>query len=796
MKNLVLFSIILILPVCSSFCQEITGNISGIVLDNVSNEPLPYANVILTNIDPPAGVMSDKDGRFLIKNIPVGTLSIRISFMGYQTHDINNLSLKPGKDLQLKIYLEEKIYKADEVTIKGHIDKTKTRNTMTSVSSRGFTIEETKRYAGSLNDIARMASGFAGVQVESDGRNDIIIRANSPSGLLWRLEGVDIPNPNHFGAFGSTGGPISLLNNNQLDNSDFLTGAFPAEYGNAVSGVFDLSMRSGNTNNYEFMGQLGFNGFELGAEGPLTRKKASSFMLNYRLSTLELFKILGVDFGTGVAVPKYQDFTFKINLPSGKAGKFSFFGIGGKSQVDLKHDDFDSTRQNTYFGQGYNVINRTNQIVLGMTHIYRINETSYTRLNLAYTFHDFVTETDSVDQANNILIPDYRNIFRENKIHASFFYKKKLGPKANFKTGLSTNIYFHYFIDSVYNKNFNQFTTLTDYRGTSSLIQPYISWQIKPSEDFTFNLGLHYQFYTYNSTSSLEPRLGAIWHFAERSSLNLGYGLHSQVLPITIYNKETYLNPGYNNYNEKLEMLKSHHIVLSYNHSFNDFLRLKTELYYQYIFNAAIDAGSKNSYSILNQGANFYIPAPDSLKSAGTGNNYGLELTMEHFLNKGMYFLATFSLFDSKYKGSNGIYRNTAFNGNYIANLLFGKEFEIFSSTKGKTKKYYPGFDIKLNYRGGQRHSPIDTTCSQNHGLPVYIDSEAFSLQYPDYFRIDLKLSVKIFVRQSNMEFLLDVQNLFNRKNIYNESYDREKNEIYYNYQIGRLIIPQFKIEF
>lgn len=143
---------------------------------------------------------------------------------------------------------------------------------MATVSARSFTVEETSRYAGSLNDPSRMAANYAGVSSTSDARNDIIIRGNSPLGVLWRLNGMEIPNPNHFGSLGTTGGPVSILNNNLLDKSDFLTGAFPAEYGNALAGVFDLQMRSGNNEKTEFLGQVGFNGFELGAEGPIGKK--------------------------------------------------------------------------------------------------------------------------------------------------------------------------------------------------------------------------------------------------------------------------------------------------------------------------------------------------------------------------------------------------------------------------------------------------------------------------------------------------------------------------------------------
>ncbi|WKN41013.1 hypothetical protein [Tunicatimonas pelagia] len=233
----------------------------------------------------------------------------------------------------LDISLEENVLMGEEVIITAESDKTATNNELATVSSRSFNLEETGRYAGSRNDPARMAANFAEVVVNSDDRNDII-RGNSLSGLLWGLEGIN-PNPSHYGSLSSTGGPVSMLNYNVLDKSDFLIGAFLAEYGNALAGVFDLQLRGGNTEKREFLGQVGFNGFELGMEEPFSKKSKASYIANYRYSTLGAFQALGVNFGTGAATPEYQDLTFKVDIPTKKAGYFTMFGIGGVNSIDL-----------------------------------------------------------------------------------------------------------------------------------------------------------------------------------------------------------------------------------------------------------------------------------------------------------------------------------------------------------------------------------------------------------------------------------------------------------------------------
>ncbi|MCD4724555.1 MAG: carboxypeptidase-like regulatory domain-containing protein, partial [Bacteroidales bacterium] len=280
------------------YAQNITQSVRGQVIEKQTLMPLPGATVILLETDPIVGTTTNTDGYFVLENVPVGRLSIQVRYMGYHIATINNLNLISGKELVVDVEMEEKVDHLDEVVITA-TRKGETINSMTTISARTFSVEETQRFAGAMNDVSRMAANYAGVCTSNDALNDIVIRGNSPSGLLWQLDGVDIPNPNHFGQLGATGGPVSMLNNNVLSNSDFMTGAFPAEYGNALSGVFDLRMRNGNYDKHEFLGQVGFNGFEFGAEGPISKKNNSSYLINYRYSTMGVMQAIGIDFGTG-----------------------------------------------------------------------------------------------------------------------------------------------------------------------------------------------------------------------------------------------------------------------------------------------------------------------------------------------------------------------------------------------------------------------------------------------------------------------------------------------------------------
>ncbi|NCA80716.1 MAG: carboxypeptidase-like regulatory domain-containing protein, partial [Sphingobacteriia bacterium] len=303
MKKII--TILFVMVSVSLMAQPITQTIRGKVIDKDSKQTLPGATIVLQNSDPVVGVTSDANGEFIIKNVTIGRQSLSISFMGYHSAEVKNLLLQSGKESVVEIELIEKIESLKEVEIKASADNGKAMNEMAPVSARSFSIEQTERFAGSLGDPARMVGNYAGVVMQNDARNDIIIRGNSPIGVIWRFDDIEIPNPNHFGALGTTGGPVSMLNNNLLTNSDFFTGAFPAEFGNGISGAFDLRMRSGNNQKTEFTGQIGFNGFEFGMEGPFSKKSKASYIINARYSTLALMHEIGFGTGTGSAVPYY-----------------------------------------------------------------------------------------------------------------------------------------------------------------------------------------------------------------------------------------------------------------------------------------------------------------------------------------------------------------------------------------------------------------------------------------------------------------------------------------------------------
>ncbi len=781
MKTHVLFLLLVCISIPLVHGQQITQTIRGTVVEANSELPVTGASVVLVNAKPVTGVITNEKGEFRLEKVPVGRHTLQISFMGFKTVTLPALDLVSGKELVLKITLDENIIESKEVVVKANSHKDRPLNDMAVVSARSFSVEETERYAGSWGDPARMTQNFAGVMVGSDQVNAIIVRGNSPSGLLWKLEGVPIPNPNHFGDMGSTSGPISMLNNNVLSNSDFFSGAFPAQYGNALSGVFDLGLRSGNNEKREYMGQVGFNGFELGAEGPFTKKSRASYLVNYRYSTMGVFDALGIDIGVG-AVPYYQDLALKIDVPGTKLGRFTVFALGGKNSIT-----FDDVNE---YNRAYYTDYASKTGVLGVTHMLRLGENSRFKTTVAGTYSGNTTTSKS--SKDLILENQYGNDFHESRLYVSEEFRSKLGSRDNLIAGVGFEFFGMGYSDSVFTNKTNIFIHQFDYTGNLVLAQGFAQWQHKFSNSFSAVSGLAFpENKSEQRTGSGTKVFTCNGRLTNAQSLSLGYGLHSQMPPRSVIFRDVLVDTMQRVYvqpNKKLGFSKSHHIVLGYNFLLNENLRLKTEAYYQWLYNIPIKR-YPSSISLLNADAGYYGMNLDSLTNKGTGRNFGLEITLERFLTGSYYYLATLSIFDSKYRASDHVLRNTAYNGNYVFNILGGYEFKL-------PRQNSITADLKFTWAGGLRSIPIDLQASQDKGEAVYDYSRAFADANADYYRVDLRIAFKMNRRKYSQEWAIDITNLTAHKNRFFDIYNPDTGKIEEASRMGIVPVMLWRIRF
>lgn len=775
-------SLLILLYISNVQAQQTTQTIRGTIVDKQSQLPLVGAKISIVNSDPIKGAVTDANGKFSMVDVIPGRYDLKAEMMGYKETTLSNIIVTTGKEIVLDVSLEEKVTSMTEVSVKAK--RNTMNNALTTVSGRAFTMEEVNRYAGGRSDPARMAANFAGVSSPDDSRNDLIIRGNSPIGVLYRIEGLNIPNPNHFSTVGTTGGPVSAINTNLLRNSDFMTSAFPAEYGNANAGIFDLGLRNGNAEKREHTFQIGaLTGIELNTEGPIRKDKGSSYLLGYRYAFTGVAQAIGLPIGTA-ATPFYQDLTFKINGGITKFGRFTLFGMGGKSHIDFLHTELDSTdlfadpSKDSYF---------TSDIaLLGLKHFIRVNDKSYFNTVLGGTYSGSNYLQDSLS------IADVASRTIENKttrlnysLNTSF--NSKINSHLFIKAGVLAELLY---VDLYYRNRENtaDWIQIWDQVNQTALIQGYAHAKYSVNDQLTLNLGLHSQHLVLNSSNSIEPRVGVKYQVNKNSNLNVGFGMHSQMQPSDLYFYQYPDSTGQMQLtNKDLDFTRSKHFVIGFELlPFKDW-RIKTEVYYQQLTNVPIDRFA-SSFSMLNAGASFYPTENGNLVNEGKGRNYGLEMTIEKSFSKGYYALITGSLYESKYTGSDNIERNTAFNGKFVYNVLAGKEVKV-----GKAKRHALTFDIKMTQAGGRYYTPVDLVSSQLAQQQILMgDDYAFSKRYSNFFRLDFKVgftlnSSKLKLAQS---WIFDIQNITNNKNIFAERYNPINNSINTAYQIG--FFPNF----
>lgn len=769
---------------CTHFLRAQMPNqtVRGKVLDEDTRTPLPGATVFVlgaTNV----GASTDGDGYFRIENIPVGRISLRITYIGYEDKVVSNVLVTSGKETVMDILLKESVIMMEAMEIASDQDKSEVTNEMALISARGFTVEETKRYAGSFNDPARMVSAYAGVDTDPAGDNFIIVRGNSPKGIQWRLEGIDIPNPNHFSEEGATGGPINALNSQMLANSSFYTGAFAPEYGNALSGIFDMTMRKGNNERGEYSLSLGALGTEATIEGPFSKKSDASFLVNYRYSTLTLLDNLGlVDFG---GIPKYQDLSFKVFVPTRSFGTFSVFGLGGKSNIhEETFDEEDDQRllEQGDFGAEMGVV--------GITQYWPLNNKSFLQNSFSVSRNGSGYREYQPDAHLALAqVEDSRMTKKSYKAASTFHHK--FNARHNVQVGMIYTRHLFDFYSHFFDNGIEQFVTNQDTRGHADQYQAFASWKVRPTRDLSVVGGVHTQKTSLNSDVALEPRASMRWQFTPAQALTAGFGIHAKMESLPNHFSIVKADDGSISMpNRTLGFSKARHFVIGYEHKLNPDLFLKVEGYYQYLYNIPVENDPNSSYSLINQTTGF---TDRVLANKGEGRNLGVEFTLERYFADSYYFLATASVFDSRYKAMDGIERSTLFNGQFIGNLLFGKEFRL-NSRKGVHKVI--GLSGKIASLGPRRFTPIDEAESIVRDRTVYHEDQAFADKGENVFIANLAVSYRIDHKKFSQELKLDIQNVTNNSARIGHYYDNTLDRVVTYDQLSLLPVVIYTIHF
>lgn len=752
LKSKLIYIILLCFFQISSFAQQ---TVRGKIIDIDSKVAIPFASVQLVDSLHSIGTISDESGKFRMQNVPLGRQSFIISCMGYETSYLNNVDITIGKEVVIDIELQENITELDEVVITAKRDKRKPVNDFATLSARSFSVEEANRYAASIGDPARQALNFAGVTGNgNDLSNEIVVRGNSPRSFLWRLEGIEIPNPNHFAYLGNSVGSVSMLSSNILTTSDFYTAAFPGEFGNAISGVFDLSFKKGNNENYETRISAGFLGMEVAAEGPISKQQGSSFIFNYRYSTLSILDALGIKV-VGDALPNYQDLSFNLNFPTKKAGTFNIYGLGGNSWFT-----YGATEDYGYGEILETAEEKAKTAIAGIKHRIFVSGQSFIQASVNYSWKKADV---SEQEENNTYLYKYWEKTEIPTLRYSVLYNNKFNAKHTMQGGAIVS-HLHgkaknYELDEGIERTYD------DFDKKANQYQAYAQWKWRVHKNITINSGFHGLYYQINQKYSLEPRFAMRWNYSKNMSLNFGSGLHSRTEDMYVYliEKEDTLGNKFNP-NKGLEISKSAHFVLGHDWNINKYTTLKIEAYYQHLYDLPSDSSAM--FISTNVTDVFDYQYVDNVTNNGIGRNYGIELTLERFLHNDFYYLFTMSLYESEFSFDEKTYYNTLYNGNYIINGLAGKDFKV-----GKSKKNTIGVNLKATYAGGQRYTKVNEELSFQNDEVTY-STIPYTERVKDYFKMDLGLNYKANLNKTTHILSLNIQNVTNRLNEFEPDFE------------------------
>ena len=768
MKKMKLWVMAATLAICGAVNMQ-AETLRGTVKDAITGEPLTGATVKIVELSG-VGAVADIDGNYLISVSQGGRYTIEANYIGYEPSVMKEILISGAKEVVLDITLRENNTELTEVVVRPRVNKEATVNPTVLTGGVMLSMEEASRFAGGANDPARLVMSFAGVSGEADG-SGLSVHGNAPERMQYRIEGVEVFTPNHYNDMWNAGyGLVSGLNSNVIGNSDFFTSTFNANYSNALSGVFDVKMRPGNNAKYENILQVGSVFEELTLEGPISKKNYASYIVNYRYGFSSLVDKMGLIDTEGDHIT-FQDLSWKLNLPTKRAGTFSVFGL---ALFDKTHTDRVKLKD---MHSAYDASNNDGdmmQILAGVSHKIHLGNKWTWRTTAAYNMQHISMDNlyyGLQRDANGVLTTPLA--FEEPEKQYLFSKQKQNEDRLLFNTELSKQVsgkwltqfgaeYSHRFFDLNYRSvdrlyadpsTMQTFTNMKDNTGLASAF-----WQnlLTLSDHISMSLGVAANYFVLSKDFSAEPRFSIKWQPDDKNSISFGYGLHSMVEKLDAY---FYRDAAGNLVNKDLGLTKAHHLLANYMYKINDNMNIRLNLFYQYGFDTPVGTNGR-TYCVCNR---FYAYTNEPLVGKGNTRNYGGDITLEHYMSHGFFGQTNFSLYKSEYRGEDKVWRNQFYDRGFMFKILGGKEWILGKNVLNVSAKY--------SIQGGLRYTPIDVdqmSANLDAGIiddtPIYKDNEAFSKRFKPTSVVDLTVSYKINKRKVSHTIAFEGLNILGSK--------------------------------
>ncbi len=721
------------------------GVIKGIVVNSINNEPIPFASVGITSIA--AATATNINGEYELKNLAPGLYNISASFVGYSRKTIFEIQINNYSPTVLNITLDEQIDSLATVEVLAS-PFNKTEESPVSLHTIGSS--EIDRNPGGNRDISKVIQSLPGVASTVSFRNDIIIRGGAPSENKFFLDGIEVPNINHFATQGSSGGPVGMINVNFIREVDFYSGAFPANRGNTLSSVFDFKQKDGNSAKLITTATLGSSDIGLTLDGPIGKKV--TFIASARRSYLGwLFKLLELPF-----LPIYNDAQFKTKIRLNNKNEIALIGLGAIDDFKLNLDA-NKTEQQQYI-LGYLPVYKQWNYAVGANYKHFF-EKSYLTLvvsrnhlnNTSYKYQN----NDETNPANKIL--DYVSQEIENKVRLEDTYRHngyKINVGAGFENVTYSNATFNKIITpaGITTINFNSQLTFNKYALFAQISKVLFQ------ERLTLSLGARTDFADYsnemnNPANQISPRFSLAANITKSFSFNVNIGRYYQLPAYTVLGYRDSANTLINK-NNKVTYITNDQLVagFEYNTKINTKITIEGfyKLYDKYPF------ALRDSISLANLGGDYGVIGNEPVTCVNKGRAYGVELMIQQKLFKGFYGIVSLTLVNSEFQNKKAIYIPSAWDNRTIISLTFGKKFK---------KNWEAG--IKWRYQGGTPYIPIDVQTSSlktvwdinGRGISDY--NQLNTVRLKPYHQLDWRVDKKFFFKKWSLDIYFDVQNTY-----------------------------------
>lgn len=737
--------------------QENSTDLSGILEEATSGDPVPFAHIVLSKDEDQFLTTSDTSGYFQFLEVPFGIYSLTVSYLGYQTVTIRELAVEHQNLPPLHIRLEPSSLQIEEVVVQASQPVSPAARL-----SGGYTLtqEQVRRFPATFYDPARLATVYPGILNVNDQANNLAIRGNSPNQMNFYIQGAEIVNSNHLANAGTStdrttlsGGSVNLFSAQLLENTEIYTGVIPVNLLQATSGAMNYDLKRGSRSEFHFTGQAGLNGIDVAVEGPMGERW--SYIANYRYSTVGLLSQLGVDFSDETIL--YQDLSLQASFHQNERITWQFFAMGGDNSntFEAKADSLRAEYKDLFD------INFKSQIGIAGANV-EVDLSDRLQWNTTFAASTRWDEREqSPAEATLPYSDDYLELTKY-ALHSQFNHR--INDAWQFLYGLNATFWkggLEYEDESLSELR-------VEHSVDGALIRPYFEGEWK--KDFwRLSGGAAVSHTTLSGETYFQPKVSLMRHLPQMQKVALSTGIQHKLQPYQILLSSAA--------NSKLPMIQSWKSTLAYEKNFDRSL-IRATLFYETLDDVATAPAGFSALNILEE-----YP-PTHLTPNGKGRNYGMELAYQRYFHRGLFLLISGTLFDARFQNPDTDWLNSHYNNQYMFNTTVGKEFDF--STKEKQRVL--GLNFQLVYTGGFWETPIDVAASRIAQHTVRTSGNLFSEQLPDVLKTYFRVYYKINHSKRYSLIGLDLSNVLNRDNVSYRYFDPFLDEVVHKHQLG--LIP------